>query len=1520
MIGVAPGVEVGVAQGACDGEMEKAAEIEGEDSSDEEEKRVQPTHMNSEEIGRVEKGRCKTEDKGRAEEILKDRKAYKSHLEKFDYWTRDRLRSAKNEGNLVNTFSIDEAFDYLQNQHQHSRFNNIKNDIDKEEISKKCSLKRSVLRTGSNGVSKWKLSFFFLMAHVIPVVAKQNVNQYLLWVILSVALLLLASVLIFVVCHSCNKTHSKKDDEEEPFIEKHGNQEDEAPSIASLRERLFGSKNNLPRQKGGGIEGENNVHNYTVDLDKRIGSGSMSNVFIGTYNGRAVAAKKFQGFDTRTKNVLEKEFRILSKLRHENIIEVFHFDNNTDTLLLELCFVTDRKGKKVFDLKEWSQTCEAKSAATYASILKQATAALNYLHQQKVLHSDVKPQNILCTGDFHSPLLKMTGRIFIGQMINVNGIFPDFGSAMREAIEALAVSKVSGIGGDFGTDLYRAPETFKRNRSGKTKSNDVYALAFTLADVLNETPAGENIYGEELLQINVYTIMQVKMDQIVPKFRIPAVCDDDNFIQVSSALKTCMEGDPNKRMDSEALYKIMLKYHCQIDQTLMKSPLPKKQKSVTSLTKKSTSASQAMNPIDEKASQAINPADTSFVPENLEDELGEADDMSVDELLKTPEPEEQEREKEEEIRFRKQAVESERKSQISQMMRAQIDAEAEQVRRSTQDFKRLMEENKKARREFDGSLKKEDVEEILNAEFLNEVKKSSRHQDFHSGSRKYEELFKRNLGHILSDEKADEVTSQLKKKFKLSLGKDADNYINHVLFPEAVIELYARAFQLSKADAEEKLMNTGADIDFSPPPTQQARVIRSPSDNSQPMNPLEERASQAMNPDDEAAFQAMNHDDEAAFQAMNHDDEEALLQAMNSLDKEASQPKDTVDERSSQEMNTEDEKGFLNFETELYKCITIDLRVSQATPGIMIAFKQADVDYSIEEVATLNLLLEDVNQYESMKRFEGTNACAFYSTLIMDTILLLDNWSLEDAVSKTRQIIMLSQLDFNHMRNIEQTYAIDEAIKILGKRIILNLLDYEDLQFGKGFKPKDENDLFDTICNFFINVKKALNDVKHGFFYTVGELIFSFVIDYEKGTATLIDTHPLPHIENAVICCIGLKEKGLNHKDKHLAHAMSTLLQKRIFASKGQKTYEQFHQLDLAIQDITPGNDKRQEGLQDFEDNVRPDFDLSMEVQVDVEVTEGEDFCPETSFLASEVPSKIVLRDYQQEVLKQVLQSKDILMVWPTGAGKTHTVFSLIEETSGATMILTPTLSLMLEYIKQLERRSISFLAGSSLQTLSHQALIVEICKKTPQCILLTHEQMESWGHEGLTIINEAKQVEQIIYDEVHCDFLWGGSLRPSMKEVHNLPEALKFAKRIALTATPIGGDVENTIKDAQLRKPFVSKRSLFRPNIKLEVFSTTDHNAKTKILLEKVLPSKKTIIFTSFTDEAKTLADQFRSITTMPVYVYTGTSSMKMKVESFEEFEKADSGILIATAALGIYLNIYYVSFQLLQIIHILD
>ena len=1162
---------------------------------------------------------------GKTGKILNKHRTLKNQLAKFDCWTRDKLRFAKNRGMLTNPFSIDEAFEYLELQYEHTKPEDMKIDIktNSEETSKnyKSSMKNKQLGTRRNSVSPWILAFCFLMTHSVKVVAQQlkgsndfpvDHNQYLLWVLLGMTILLLFAILAFMMCHSCSKKRSIVDVEEQPFIVKCADKEVDVPSIVNLRHRLFGRKNISPRQKGGG-SGDDDIQTYEVDRNLKIGSGRMSNVFIASYNGKQVAAKIFQGFDNRTKNVLEKEYRILKKLKHENIIEVIHFDKKQDTLLLELCYVTDGKGEKIFDLKEWSQKCEDKSALAYASILKQATAALNYLHHEKVLHSDVKPQNILCTGDFHFPLLKMTGDFMIDHKADNNVNVSDFGSAMREAIQELAVSKVSGIGGVFGTDLYRAPETFKRNNAGKTKSNDVYSLAFTLADILNETPVGENLYGKELIHVDTYTIMQVKQENIVPEFRIPQVCDNRNIEEVSTALKTCLDGDPNKRIDSDTLCKIMHMYHSKIDPNVMKSPLPKKIKS-------------------------------------------------------------------------------------------------QNVRLGTE---------------------------------------------------------KSNVG--------------------------------------------------------------------------------------------------------------------------------------------------------SQAMNTVDNKTFLNFETEMCSCESIDLHLSQATPGIMIVFKdEAHVDYAIPEVNHLRLLLQDETQFDKMKRFEGTNACAFYSCLIMDQILLLEDWTMEEAIARTRQIIMLSQLDFNHKRNTDNVHSVEEAIGILGKKLILNLRDYEDLQHGKGFKPRDENDLLQILSNFFINVKDVMKDVKHGFFYTVGELIFSFVINYMEGTATLIDTHQLPHIENAVICRIDLKNKAVDHKEKPLAEAMSMLLKKRIFASKGHTTYDVFHQVDLVTQDLAPVNNETQEELQDVE--AAPDFNIGEIMEVEVDPVE--DAFPHDSFMESDpvhtsTPIQVVLRDYQQEVLKKVLESKDILMVWPTGAGKSHTIISIIEETHGASIILTPTLSLMMEYMEQLETRSISYLAGSSLQAHSHQASIVEICKNTPRCILATHEEMDKWGDEGLTIINEANQIQHIIYDEIHCDVLWGGSLRPSMNKVHNLPESLASAKRIALTATPMGGTIEETVQSAKLRQPFVSKRSLFRANIKLEVFTTQDIDVKTKLLLEKVLSPQKSIIFTAFTDEAQELVRQFRAVTELPVFLFIGTISNQLKTTAFDDFKRATSGIMIATHSLGMILYLCQMSFVNQAYIH---
>ena len=186
---------------------------------------------------------------------------------------------------------------------------------------------------------------------------------------------------------------------------------------------------------------------------------------------------------------------------------------------------------------------------------------------------------------------------------------------------------------------------------------------------------------------------------------------------------------------------------------------------------------------------------------------------STEDFLKRPEPEEQEREREEERNEREFLKEHEKRVLKIQVVKAQTEADIERVRRLNEDFKTNVEINKKMASELEASLKTEDIKEIVkNDEFLNEVEKSStRHQDFHSGSSKRREALQyRNFLHIISQKQAESIRFHLKKRFKLH----SDEYREDVLVPETILRLYCRAHNLSRVEAEKKLLFTGMDVEM----------------------------------------------------------------------------------------------------------------------------------------------------------------------------------------------------------------------------------------------------------------------------------------------------------------------------------------------------------------------------------------------------------------------------------------------------------------------------------------------------------------------------------------------------------------------------------------------------------------------------------------------------------------------------------------------------------------------------------
>lgn len=135
------------------------------------------------------------------------------------------------------------------------------------------------------------------------------------------------------------------------------------------------------------------LKNYKISK-KRIGKGSFSTVYKA-YNehNKLVAIKQIYLDNTKNKNSFLKEFNLMRKLNHINIIKVYDIileDKHTVYLILEYF----KKGDLSVFLKD--KYLENKNIQHYSIHLKDG---LEYLLSQNIIHRDLKPQNILVSDE-----------------------------------------------------------------------------------------------------------------------------------------------------------------------------------------------------------------------------------------------------------------------------------------------------------------------------------------------------------------------------------------------------------------------------------------------------------------------------------------------------------------------------------------------------------------------------------------------------------------------------------------------------------------------------------------------------------------------------------------------------------------------------------------------------------------------------------------------------------------------------------------------------------------------------------------------------------------------------------------------------------------------------------------------------------------------------------------------------------------------------------------------------------------
>lgn len=237
---------------------------------------------------------------------------------------------------------------------------------------------------------------------------------------------------------------------QEVFLEQGMLKREEIWAITKAQERMMKDAKNIGRRIGG------------YELIEKVGEGGLGVVYKARQlsMGRVVALKclheKWVNDDEFRKRFLV-EARLVGRLSHQNLIQVFDVGRYRNTLYYSMEFIDGETVEAKLDRDGPMELDEA------VDIIFQIGRALAYLRTKKIVHRDVKPGNIMMTSNNVAKL-------------------GDFGF-----VKSSLDSVLSPDGEVLGTPDYISPEAAMGDQDIDFRS-DLYSLGASLYHMLCGSP------------------------------------------------------------------------------------------------------------------------------------------------------------------------------------------------------------------------------------------------------------------------------------------------------------------------------------------------------------------------------------------------------------------------------------------------------------------------------------------------------------------------------------------------------------------------------------------------------------------------------------------------------------------------------------------------------------------------------------------------------------------------------------------------------------------------------------------------------------------------------------------------------------------------------------------------------------------------------------------------------------------------------------------------------------------------
>ncbi|HEX6242106.1 MAG TPA: ATP-dependent DNA helicase RecQ, partial [Polyangiales bacterium] len=272
-------------------------------------------------------------------------------------------------------------------------------------------------------------------------------------------------------------------------------------------------------------------------------------------------------------------------------------------------------------------------------------------------------------------------------------------------------------------------------------------------------------------------------------------------------------------------------------------------------------------------------------------------------------------------------------------------------------------------------------------------------------------------------------------------------------------------------------------------------------------------------------------------------------------------------------------------------------------------------------------------------------------------------------------------------------------------------------------------------------------------------------------------------------------------------------------------------------------------------------------------------------------------RPHQRQVIRQLVDGRDVLLVMPTGAGKSLCYQLPGVARRGTTLVVSPLIALMDDQVGKLQAQG--FRAERIHSGLGRDAAR-ESCRSYLRgeldFLFIAPERLRVPGFPELL---ERRPPALIAIDEAHCISQWGHDFRPDYRMLSDrLPRQSKVPL-VALTATATPEVQRDIVEQLSMREPVRSIHGFRRDNLSVQVVdalpSTRDALAQRLLAQSGRLPA---IVYAPTRARADEIAQHLGRSFRARAYHAGMDAASRERVQS--EFLAGQADVIVATIAFG--------------------